>query len=119
MFDLNGSFIRANLAILSEEVDVCRTLGARQFVFHLKDGILRPEDKKRLKDVVLFAADSGVEMMYESNSMLVAEYAYDVLDSFPDLGYVLDPGHLDNGYGRGRLGCDPSVSFRIAPGFHP
>jgi len=106
VFDPNGSFTRANLAILSAEVNVCRILGARQFVFHLTDGILTPEDKKKLKDVVLFAADLGVEMMYESNSMLVAEYAYDVLDSFPDLGYVLDLGHLNNGYGRGRLGCD-------------
>ena len=99
------AFTKANLAILAAEVDVCRVLGARQFVFHLNDGILTPENKKYLKRIISYAADLGVEMLYESNSTLVADYAYNVLESFPGLGYVLDLGHLNNGYGRGRLGC--------------
>lgn len=106
VFDSNEPFTRANLAVLSAEVDVCRILGARQFVFHINDGILAPDDKKRLKQVLSYGADSGVEMMYESNSTLVSDYAYDLLDSFPELGYVLDLGHLNNGYGTGRLGCN-------------
>lgn len=100
------SFTRANLAVLIAEVDVCRFLGARQFVFHLNDGILSPENKKSLKQIISYASDLGVEMIYESNSVLVAHYAYDLLESFPELGYVLDLGHLNNGYGRGKLGCE-------------
>jgi len=100
------SFTRANLAVLIAEVDVCRFLGARQFVFHLNDGILSPENKKRLKQVICYAADLGVEMIYESNSALIARYTYDILESFPELGYVLDLGHLNNGYGNGKLGCE-------------
>ena len=100
------SFTKANLATLVAEIDECRYLGARQFVFHLNDGFLSPENKKRLKEVIAYAADSGVDMLYESNSTLVAEYAYDVLDSFPELGYVLDLGHLNNGRGSGKLGCE-------------
>jgi sugar phosphate isomerase/epimerase len=87
------------------EVEVCSFLGARQFVFHLSDGFVSPDNKKRLKEVVLYAADLGVDMFYESNSILVADHAYDILDAFPELGYVLDLGHLNNGFGCGKLGC--------------
>ena len=100
------SFTKANLGVLHAEVDVCRFLGARQLVFHLNDGILSIENKKRLKQVMIYAADLGVEMIYESNSALVARYAYDILESFPELSYVLDLGHLNNGYGNGKLGCE-------------
>jgi len=106
IFQPYESFTRANLAILIAEVDMCHFLGAQQFVFHLNNGILSPENKKRLKQVISYAADLGVDMLYESNSVLVADYAYDVLDSFPELGYVLDLGHLNNGYGNGKLGCE-------------
>jgi sugar phosphate isomerase/epimerase len=106
IFQEHEPFTVANLAVLSAEVDVCRILGAGQLVFHLNDGILAPENKKRLRQVISYAADLGVEMLYESNCAMVAEYAYDVLESFPDLGYVLDLGHLNNGYGSGKLGCE-------------
>lgn len=36
-------------------------------------------------------------MLYESNSALFADYAYDVLESFPELGYVLDLERLNAG----------------------
>ncbi len=106
VFQQLESFTNANLGVLKAEVDVCRFLGARQFVFHLNDGILSPENKKQLRRVISYAADSGVEMIYESNSALVARYAYDVLENFPELGYVLDLGHLNNGHGNGKLGCE-------------
>jgi sugar phosphate isomerase/epimerase len=106
IFQPYGSFTRANLATLNAEIDVCRVLGARHLVFHLNDGILPREDKTRLQQVTSYAADVGVEMLYESNSTLVAEEAFDVLESFPELGYVLDLGHLNNGYGQGKLGCE-------------
>lgn len=112
IFQPYRSFTKANLAVLTAELDVCRFLEARQLVFHLNDGILSPEDKQRLKEVLLYAADVGVEMLYESNSILVAEYAYDILASFPELGYVLDLGHLNNGCGRGELGCEIDVFLR-------
>ncbi len=105
IFQAYEPFTKANLAVLAAEVDVCHILGAHQFVFHLNDGILTPENKKRLELVISYAEDMGVKMLYESNSTLVADYAYNVLESFPGLGYVLDLGHLNNGYGRGKLGC--------------
>ena len=106
LFQQIETFTIANLAMLTAEVDVCRFLGARQLVFHLNDGFMPFEHKKRLKEVISYASDSGVKMLFESNSTLVARYAYDVLDSFPELGYVLDLGHLNNGYGNNLLGCE-------------
>ena len=105
IFQPYETFTKANLSMLAAEVDICRFLGARQFVFHLNDGPLSRENKKCLREVIDYAADAGVDMLYESNSILVADYAYEVLDSFPDLGYVLDLGHLNAGLGNGRLGC--------------
>lgn len=105
IFQAHENFTKANLSILTAEVDLCSFLGARQFVFHLNDGFLSLDNKKRLKAVLSYATDSGVEMLYESNSALVADYAYDILESFPELGYVLDLGHLNNGHGSGKLGC--------------
>ncbi|MEW5912597.1 MAG: TIM barrel protein [Thermodesulfobacteriota bacterium] len=105
IFQPYESFTKANLATLTAEIDVCRLLGARQFIFHLNDGFFSADNKKHLREVLCYAADLGVEMLYESNSILVADYAYDVLGSFPQLGYVLDLGHLNNGHGSGRLGC--------------
>ena len=106
IFQPHETFTKANLAVLTAEVEVCRFLGARQLVFHLGDGRLSAENKRRLRDVVSCAKDCAVELLYESNSILVADYACDILESFPTLGYVLDLGHLNNGRGRGKLGCD-------------
>jgi sugar phosphate isomerase/epimerase len=106
IFQPYESFTRANLATLQAEVDVCRFLGARQFVFHLNDGIFSSQEKSLLREVISYGTDLGVEMLYESNSTLVAADAFDVLETFPAIGYVLDLGHLNNGYGRGRLGCE-------------
>ena len=108
IFQTTESFTQANLAVLIAEIDVCSILGAEQFVFHLNDGILSPENKKRLGEVITYAGDRGVHMLYESNSVLVAEDAFDVLETFPELGYVLDLGHLNNGHGCGKLGCQIS-----------
>ena len=105
IFQARESFTGAELAMLTAEIDLCRYLGAGQLVFHLRDGFLSGADKRKLKDVFSRATEAGVTPLYESNSALTAEYAYDVLDSFPQVGYVLDLGHLNNGRGRGVLGC--------------
>ena len=99
------SFSEANLCILGAELDVCQYLGARQFVFHLNDGVMPDRDKQRLQEVISYGTELGVQMLFESNSTLVGDFAFDVLESFPELGYVLDLGHLNNGCGHDRLGC--------------
>ena len=105
IFQACDSFTSANLGILTAEIDVCHYLGAKDLVFHMTDGFLSPGEKKRFREVITHAGKLGISMLYESNSTLKAEYAYDMLDSFPELDYVLDLGHLNNGFGRGELGC--------------
>lgn len=105
IFDDNNSFTRANISILYAELEICKVLGAKQLVFHLNDGLLPNIYKQKLKNVLSYSSEYGIEMLFESNSNLVADYAYDILESFPDLGYVLDLGHLNNGNGNGKLGC--------------
>ncbi|MGD9159423.1 MAG: sugar phosphate isomerase/epimerase [Desulfobacteraceae bacterium] len=106
VFHSNASFTNAELAILTAELDMCSILGIEQFVFHLNCEKLTIENKKRLKDVINYAADLNIMMMYESDSHFIARDTYDVLESFNDLGYVLDIGHLNNSSGKRLLGCD-------------
>ncbi len=105
IFQAHEAFTQANLAILMAEIEVCRFLGARQFVFHLNNESLTPDNRERLQEVISSANEAGVHMLYESDSTLRAEHALEVLDAFPRLGYVLDLGHLNNGHGTGKLGC--------------
>ena len=91
---------------MAAELDLCSMLGVEQFVFHLNCEMLTAENKKRLRDVIDYAADLNIMMMFESDSHFTAHDTYDVLESFNDLGYVLDIGHLNNSRGKRFLGCD-------------
>lgn len=106
IFHSNASFTNADLAVLTAELDMCSILGIEQFVFHLNCEMLNIENKERLKGVINYAADLNIMMMYESDSHFIARDTYDVLESFNDLGYVLDIGHLNNSSGKRLLGCD-------------
>lgn len=106
IFHSNAGFTNADLAVLTAELDMCSILGIDQFVFHLNCEMLTVENKKRLKDVIDYAEDLNVMMMFESDSHFIARDTYDVLESFDDIGYVLDIGHLNNSRGKRLLGCD-------------
>ena len=105
VFHSNASFTNAELAVLTAELDICSLLGVEQFVFHLNCEMLTIENKNRLKEVINYAADLNIMMMYESDSHFTACDTYDVLESFNDIGYVLDIGHLNNSSGKRLLGC--------------
>jgi sugar phosphate isomerase/epimerase len=105
IFQPMPSFAEANLAVLKAEIDLCRFLGAKQLVFHLNDGILPAENKHRLKEVIDYAGHSGVAMCYESNCTMNSNDVFDVLETFTELGFVLDLGHLNVSAVKGRLGC--------------
>jgi sugar phosphate isomerase/epimerase len=98
------SFSRAELATLQAEVDVCRILGAGELVFHLNTNRLDARQSRRLRPVIDYAHDSGILPIYESNAGMNAKQVLKVLDLFPDIGFALDLGHLNNGLGRNLLG---------------
>jgi sugar phosphate isomerase/epimerase len=101
------SFTQAELATLQAEVDVARFLGAHEVVFHLNGGALMHEDhKERLAQIINYGKERGVDLIYESDTVLQADQTCEVLEAFSDVGYALDLGHLNNGYRRNLLGCD-------------
>lgn len=99
------SFTRAELETLMAEVDICRFLGARELVFHLDQEGLSRSTRERLKRVLNHAESQDVEMLYESDNPIVADTVNDMFNRFPEIGYVLDLGHLNIGLGRNVLGC--------------
>lgn len=99
------SFSQAELSTLHAEVDICRILGAGELVFHINANRLDARQSQRLRRVVDYAHDNGILPIYEANAGMNAKQVFKVLDLFPDIGYALDLGHLNNGWGRNLLGC--------------
>jgi sugar phosphate isomerase/epimerase len=105
IFQALESFTSAELAVLRAEVDVARILGAGELIFHINSNRLDGSKRRKLRPVFDYAHDSGVLPLYESDAGLNAGQVLKVLDMFPDIGYALDLGHLNNGWGRNLLGC--------------
>lgn len=106
VFQKLESFTKAELATLEAEVDVARFLGAHEIIFHLNSEGLNESRTRQLAQVIDYGGANGVQLIYESNSVLQARDTLKVLETFPDVGYALDLGHLNNGYRRHLLGCD-------------
>lgn len=99
------SFSRAELSTLQAEVDVCRILGAGELVFHVNANRLDARQSRKLRPIIDYAHNNGIVPIYESNAGMNAKQVHKVLDLFPNIGYALDLGHLNNGWGRNLLGC--------------
>ncbi len=106
IFQALESFTRAELETLTAEVDICRFIGAGELIFHLDKQRLSGSARNRLKTILSHARSQDVEMLYESDNPIVADTVHDILDGFPEIGYVLDLGHLNMGLGRDVLGCE-------------
>lgn len=105
VFQGTPSFTDAELAALRAELDICRFLGARELVFHLNYRRGKGRAHERLQEIIDEAKANGIQMLYESDSAAQAHIALEVLERYEDLDYVLDLGHMNNGHGRGVLGC--------------
>ena len=106
VFTTIPQFTKTELEKLKSEVLICEIFGAKELVFHLKHDKLSDEEAGNLREVINFAKEHNVQMIYESNGILVADVALNFLNRFPDVNYCLDLGHLNNGYGRKMLGCE-------------
>lgn len=106
VFTENPQFTITELNMLKSEILICEMIGAKELIFHLKHEKLTEKEESQLKEIIDFSKNHNVEMIYESNGIIVADVALDFLRRFPDVNYNLDLGHLNNGYGRGMLGCE-------------
>lgn len=100
------SFNEAELGVLKAELIVSKILGIKEFIFHLKQEKLTKQEKEKLKEIFDFAKKNKVEMIYESNKKFYSETCLDVLNSFPQLKYNLDLGHLNTAIGNKTLGMN-------------
>ncbi len=105
IFQALESFSSAEVAVLRAEVDIARILGAGELIFHINAGRLDDSKRRILRPVIDYAHDCGVLPIYESDAGMNAGQVLKVLGMFPDIGYALDLGHLNNGWGRNLLGC--------------
>lgn len=106
VFTENSQFTITELNMLKSEILICEMIGAKELIFHLKHDKLTEKEESELREIIDFSKEHNVEMIYESNGIIVADVALDFLKRFPDINYNLDLGHLNNGYGRGMLGCE-------------
>jgi len=106
IFTKSPQFTLTELNILKSEILICKMIGAKELIFHLKHDKLTRSEASKLRKIIDFAKKHKIQMIYESNGIIVANVALDFLKRFPDVNYNLDLGHLNNGYGRGMLGCE-------------
>tara|TARA_Y100000310_G_C20338774_1_gene648785 strand:- start:270 stop:725 length:456 start_codon:yes stop_codon:yes gene_type:complete len=72
----------------------------------MKDGFLDEEEKGKFREMIDFAKEKGIELIYESNSFCKAEHALRFLEDFPEINYCLDFGHVNTGIKSGKFGMD-------------
>jgi len=96
-------FKKAEIWILKAEIILARLINAKELIFHLKEKPLNNEEKEKLKEIIRFANEKGVEMLYESNPFFKGETALRVLEDFPELKYNFDLGHLNTSIESGNL----------------
>jgi len=94
----------AELNVLKAEIILCKILGAKELIFHLKQEKLTKKEKEIFKEVLKFAKKNKIELIYESNGYFIGETCLDILKEFPKLGYNLDLGHLNTAIENKTLG---------------
>jgi sugar phosphate isomerase/epimerase len=91
----NKIFQEIEIQIIQNEILLCRYLGIKELIFHLKQEKLNKKEKKLFGEILVFAKKNNVEIIYESNGKFKSRTTLDVLRSFPKLNYNLDLGHLN------------------------
>lgn len=99
-------FNLAELNVVKAEIILCKILGIKEFIFHLKQDKLTKLEEKLWKEILKFADKNRVEMIYESNGKFYGKVCLDFLKRFPEVNYNLDLGHLNTAIGNKTLGMD-------------
>jgi len=96
-------FEESELMVLKSEIILCKILGCKEFIFHLKPEKLTKKEEKSLKELLNFAKKNKVEMLYENSGHKYKNFL-DILKKFPRLKCVLDLGHLNFAIGHKEIG---------------
>lgn len=103
-------FNEAELNMLRVEIILCKIMGIKELIFHLKQEKLSNEEAEKLKEILDYADKNNVEPIYEPNGKFIADTCIDVLERFPSLNYCLDLGHFNTAIGNKTLGM-PADEF--------
>lgn len=98
-------FSEAEMNILKSEIIISEILGVKQINFHMKDSEFSEEEKRRFNEIIDFAEEKGVEMVYE-NHVCSEEAIMRVLNNFPRVKFCLDIGHLNLAIHKGKFKTD-------------
>lgn len=104
------SFNKAEIRVIEAEIILCEILGCKELIFHLDNKIVNNQEAKLLKNLLKFAKQHKIEMIYESNGRFkpedqkFEEVCFGNLKKFPKLSYNLDIGHLNLARETGGLG---------------
>lgn len=96
-------FNEAELNLLKAEIIASKIIGIKQIIFHIKEGFLTKEEKKKFRRIIDFSREKGVEMIYESNSFCEAKNVLKFLEDFPEVNFCLDFGHINTAIKSGKL----------------
>ncbi len=99
-------FTITELHTLKSEIILCEMLDIKELIFHLKGEKLTESEEQQLREIINFAKQHNVQMIYECNSVAHAEVMLDILNRFPDIGFNLDIGHINKSAYHKKLGCE-------------
>jgi sugar phosphate isomerase/epimerase len=83
------------LLVLKSEILACEYLKCKELVVHLKQEKLTSAEVKQFKEIIKFAKQHHVEILYEMNGKFIAKNFLHNLKQFPGLNVNLDIGHLN------------------------
>lgn len=95
-------FSEAEMNILKSEVVISKIIGIRQINFHMKETEFTQEEINRFNEIIDFAEQNGIEMIYE-NHVCSEEVIFRVLNTFSRVSFCLDIGHLNVAIHKGKF----------------
>ncbi len=105
VFNDDPDFTNSELNTLKGEIYLAKYMGIKEIVFHLRQKKLTSKEKKQFRHIISYAKDNGVELLYEGNSTMHKDVILDFFDSFPEMRFNLDMGHLNLSVSKETLGC--------------
>ncbi|MCH8945469.1 MAG: TIM barrel protein [Nanoarchaeota archaeon] len=95
-------FSEAELNILKSEIIISKIIGIKQINFHIKETPFTNEEIKKFNEIIEFANEQGIEMIYE-NHVCSEEVIFRILETFPKVNFCLDIGHLNVAIHKGKF----------------
>ena len=114
LFSDNEQFTKTTIENLKSEIILSKIIGIGEINFHILRNELNKEEKKILKEIIDFAKENNVKLIYEPDSFTKASFIFDLLKDFPEFGFNPDIGHIYLSFKRGNLGIDIIKFFKKA-----